>query len=50
MDFGPLGLMELGNLNPPFDIRFALGMEMSAGISWEGLHHMVESFDGVGGS
>ena len=33
MDFVPLGLMKLGDLNPHFDIGFALGMEMSTGIS-----------------
>ena len=50
MDFVPLGLMKLGDLNPHFDIGFALGMKMASGIPLEGLDPMVESFNGVGGS
>ena len=50
MDFVPFGLMKLRDVNPHFDVRFALGMEMTAGISLEGLNHIVQSFDRVGGS
>ena len=50
MDFVPFGLMELGDRHPHFDVGFTLGMEITAGISLEGLNHIIESFDGVGGS